>query len=395
MVKNGKRDSKSLFFFLMKIALVYDRVNKWGGAERVLLALHEIWPEAPLFTSVCDLQRAPWANTFKVIPSFLQGFPLAKSNHEIYPLLMPMAFENLIFDEYDVVISVTSEAAKGIVTKPGSLHLCYCLTPTRYLWSGYEHYFNTSLKRSLSKFPVGYLRKWDKIAAMRPDEYIAISKTVQNRIKNYYHRESEIIYPPVEMEKFQIPNTKFQANPKPKIQNTKYFLVVSRLVKYKKIDLVVEAFNQLGWNLKIVGVGREVRTLKKKGKSNIEFLGQLTDEELIGYYQNCQAVIYPQEEDFGLVPLEAQACGKPVIAFSGGGALETVVEGKTGTFFGEQTSEPLLRALRKFEELGENYFKQEDCRRQAEKFSKERFKKEFKNLVEEKWQKHTKNTFTH
>lgn len=177
--------------------------------------------------------------------------------------------------------------------------------------------------------------------------------------------------------------------------NTKYFLVVSRLVKYKKVDLVIETFNQLGWNLKIAGVGREMRVLKEKGKSNIEFLGQLTDEELIGYYQNCQAVIYPQEEDFGLVPLEAQACGKPVIVFSGGGALETVVEGKTGIFFGEQTRESLLRALRKFEELGENYFKQEDCRRQAEKFSKERFKKEFKNLVEEKWLKHTKTTFTH
>lgn len=373
----------------MKIALVYDRVNKWGGAERVLLALHEIWPEAPLFTSVCDLQRAPWADTFKVIPTFLQSFPFAKSNHEIYPLLMPMAFENFIFDEYDVVISVTSEAAKGIVTKPGSLHICYCLTPTRYLWSGYEHYFNTNLKRFLGRFPVAYLRKWDKVAAMRPDEYIAISKTVQNRIENYYHRKSEIIYPPVETEKFSINNQKES------IENEKYFLIVSRLVKYKKIDLVIEAFNKLDWKLKIVGSGKEMGALKDKGKRNVEFLGQLTDEELIGYYQNCQAVIYPQEEDFGLVPLEAQACGKPVIAFSGGGALETVVEGKTGTFFGEQTKEHLLRVLRKFEELGENYFKQEDCRRQAEKFSKERFKREFKNLVEEKWLKHTKTTFTH
>lgn len=373
----------------MKVALVYDRVNKWGGAERVLLSLHEIWPEAPLFTSVYNPQKASWANVFKVIPSFLQSFPLAKSNHEIYPMFMPMAFENFRFDEYDVVISITSEAAKGIITKPSTLHICYCLTPTRYLWSGYGNYFDTNLKRFLSRFPVVYLRKWDKIAATRPDEYIAISKAVQSRIKNYYHRESEVIYPPVETGKFSI--KKQEEN----IKNEKYFLVVSRLVKYKKVDLVVEVFNQLGWNLKIVGVGREMRALKEREKNNIEFLGQLTDEELIGYYQNCQAVIYPQEEDFGLVPLEVQACGKPVIAFSRGGALETVAKGKTGSFFGEQTKEHLIKALREFEGFGVNHFKQEDCRNQAEKFSKDKFKKEFRNLVEKKWQNHTKTIFMH
>jgi len=165
-------------------------------------------------------------------------------------------------------------------------------------------------------------------------------------------------------------------------------------VKYKKVDLVVEAFNQLGWNLKIVGVGREMKALREKGKNNIEFLGQLTDEELIGYYQNCQAVIYPQEEDFGLVPLEAQACGKPVIAFSQGGALETVVKGKTGIFFDEQTAESLVRAVRDFGDVGLK-INPKNCRKQAEKFSKERFKKEFKDLVEEKWRNHTKTIFMH
>ena len=378
----------------MKVALVYDRVNKWGGAERVLLTLHEIWPEAPLFTSVYDSQKAPWANVFRVIPSFLQSFPLAKSNHEIYPLLMPMAFESFSFNEYDIVISVTSEAAKGIITKPGSLHICYCLTPTRYLWSGYGQYFDVGWKRSLGRFPVVYLRKWDKIACQRPDCFVAISRTVKGRIKNYYHRESEVIYPPVNTEKFEILNPKSEINTKYQIQNTKYFLVVSRLVKYKKVDLVVEAFNQLGWNLKIVGVGREMKALREKGKNNIEFLGQLTDEELIGYYQNCQAVIYPQEEDFGLVPLEAQACGKPVIAFSQGGALETVVKGKTGIFFDEQTAESLVRAVRDFGDVGLK-INPKNCRKQAEKFSKERFKKEFKDLVEEKWRNHTKTIFTH
>jgi len=368
----------------MKIAFVYDRVNKWGGAERVLLALHEIWPEAPLFTSVYDEKRAPWAKIFpKIIPSFLQNFPLAKSNHEIYPLLMPIVFESLDFGGYDVVISVTSEAAKGIVTKPKTLHLCYCLTPTRYLWSGYGQYFDTKWRRFLGRFPVVYLRKWDKIAAARPDEYIAISRTVQDRIKNYYHRESKVIYPPVDLDEFKVQSSKFKVT----VQSSKFFLVVSRLVKYKKVDLAVEAFNKLGWNLKIMGTGREMGDLRKRAKSNIEFLGQLTDEELIGYYQNCQAVIYPQEEDFGIVPLEAQACGKPVVAYKSGGARETIIEGKTGEFFSPQTAEALMRVL-----LGLDVEKYgpADCRSQAEKFGKEIFKKEFKGFTEKKWQNHTK-----
>lgn len=371
----------------MKAALVYDRINKWGGAERVLLALHEIWPEAPLFTSVYNSKTSPWAKTFKVATSFLQNFPFAKQNHEVYSLLMPMAFESLNFDGYDVVISVTSEAAKGIITKPKTLHLCYCLTPTRYLWSGYGDYFESERKRQLSRFPVGYLRKWDKIAADRPDFYIAISKTVQARIKHYYHRECEVIYPPVETDKFKqlaISNK----------QLGKYFLVVSRLVKYKKVGLVVEAFNRLGWDLKIVGVGREMGDLRRKANGNIEFLGMLTDEELLSYYQNCQAVIFPTEEDFGIVPLEAMACGKPVVAFGRGGATETIVEGVTGEFFYPQTAEALVQKILRYKDIGilSNEYDPKDCRKQAEKFGKERFKKGFKIIVEDKWKNHIKTT---
>jgi len=368
----------------MKIALIYDRVNKWGGAERVLLALHKIWPEAPLYTSVYDPMGAPWAKVFRVFPSFLQGFPLAKSRHEIYPWLMPLAFESFNFDEYEVVISLTSEAAKGIITKPKTLHICYCLTPTRYLWSGYEQYFNTPQKKFLSRLPITYLRKWDKIAANRPDEYIAISKTVQARIKNYYHRESEVVYPPVDLKKFKILNLKF------KIEE-KYFLVVSRLVAYKRADIVIEAFNRLKWNLKIIGRGSEMGRLERMAKKNIEFLGQLTEEELVSYYQNCQAVIFPQEEDFGLVPIEAQACGKPVIALKSGGAKETVVEGKTGYFFYPQTSEALEKAIKS---CNIRTLQEENCRKNAEKFSFENFEKNFKKAIEEKWQKHTKTIFT-
>ena len=385
----------------MKVALVYDRVNKWGGAERVLLALHEIWPEASLYTAVYNPKTAPWAKVFKVIPSFLQGFPAAKSNHEFYAPLMPLAFESFNFDGYDVVISVTSEAAKGIITKPKTLHLCYCLTPTRYLWSGYNQHFDTPLKKTLSLPLIENLKKWDLVAAQRPDDYLAISKTVQERIKKYYSRESEVVYPPIDTEKFHPPagglNPKSQINQKYKMQsfdiaqdkNSKYFLVVSRLVKYKKVDLAVEAFNKLGWELKIIGTGREMGKLRRLAGPNIEFLGHLTDEALLGYYQNCQAVVFPQEEDFGLVPLEAQACGKPVIAYRAGGALETVIESKTGLFFYPQTAEGLEKSLRQFVAVR---FRKEDCRRQAGKYSQERFTKEFKNLVEKKWKEHLKTT---
>jgi glycosyltransferase involved in cell wall biosynthesis len=368
----------------MKVALVYDRVNKIGGAERVLEVLHEIFPQAPLYTAVYNPSSAPWARKFKVAPSFLNKFPGAKSHHEFYPWLTPLAFESFDFSPFEVVISLTSADAKGIITKPPTLHICYCLTPTRYLWSGYKDYFRSGLVRFLTKPVVNYLRGWDKIAAQRPDVYVAISKNVKRRIKKYYGRESVVIYPPVDMKKFEIRNSKLETNSKFKIQNSKFFLVVSRLVPYKRVDIVVETFNKLGLPLKIVGTGMEMRRLKRMAKPNIQFLGQLTDEELVGYYQKCQAVVFPQEEDFGLVPLEAQASGRPVIAFRGGGAMETVVEGKTGLLFSPQTAQVLAEAVERFKKLS---FQPEDCRRNVEKFTKERFKKEFKNLVEEEWKK--------
>ncbi|HUS59878.1 MAG TPA: glycosyltransferase [Nevskiaceae bacterium] len=363
----------------MKVALVYDRVNKWGGAERVLLALHQIWPEAPLFTAVYNPKTALWAKKFRVIPSFLNKLPLAKKHHEIYPWLTPLAFESFNFDPpaggYDVVISVTSAEAKGIVTKPQTLHFCYCLTPTRYLWSDYEDYFQNKTLRFLTKPIVAYLRRWDKIASQRPDVYLAISKNVQKRIKKYYRRDSKVIYPPVETEKWR-----------PGIDGkpADFFLVVSRLVAYKKVDLVVRVFNQLGLPLKIVGVGQQAKKLKKMAKKNVQFLGQLTDAQLLGYYQKCRAVIFPQVEDFGLVPLEAQSCGRPVIAYRNGGVLETVIEGKTGLFFEKQSEKELIGAIKKFKNLK---FDPKECRTNALRFSQEEFVKRMKRLVEEKWQK--------
>ena len=181
----------------MKVALVYDRVNKWGGAERVLLALHKMFPKAPLYTSVYHQKKAEWASDFAVKTSFLQNMPFAKSAHEFFPVFMPIAFEQFNFDQYDLVISVTSEAAKGIITKPRTKHLCYLLTPTRYLWSGYHDYFQNPIVKTVSKPAVTYLRTWDKIASSRPDRIIAISHEVQQRVRTYYKKEATIIYPPV------------------------------------------------------------------------------------------------------------------------------------------------------------------------------------------------------
>lgn len=355
----------------MKVALVYDRVNKWGGAERVLLTLHEIFPDAPLYTSVYDKNRALWAKDFNVRTSFLQHFPLAKRYHELYALLMPVAFESFTFDEFDLVLSVTSEAAKGIIAKPSTLHISYVLTPTRYLWSGYEEYFSNPILKFASKPLVKYLRIWDKTASKRPDKIIAISKEVKNRIKRYYDLDSIIINPPLRLE---------SSNIRDKNKTEDYFLIVSRLVPYKKIDLAIKVFNKLELPLKIIGIGSEEKRLKKIANENIEFLGYLTDKELVKYYKGCRALVFPGKEDFGLTIVEAQSFGKPVIAFRGGGARESILEGKTGIFFDYQTQKSLEESLGKFMK---KKFNPRDCINQANRFNIKEFKMKFEKIITE------------
>lgn len=358
----------------MKVAFVYDRINKWGGAERVLLALHELFPDAPLYTSVYNPETAPWAKVFpKIIPSFLQDLPFAQTRHDLYAPLMPLAFESFDFSQYDLVISVTSEAAKGIITKPGMLHICYCLTPTRYLWSGYDSYFNTPFKRALASPMVSYLRAWDKVAAQRPDVMVGISKAVAGRIKAYYGRKVSVIYPPVTTRVFTTPlhRSVVPGGKKP-------YLVVARLVPYKRVDLVIEVFNRLNKPLVVVGSGSEERRLQMMANSNIKFVGQVSDAELVKYYQGCKALIFPQEEDFGITAVEAQTFGKPIIAYRAGGALETVVDGATGIFFDRQTPESLASAIKKFGNLS---FDKNFIKENARKFRKEKFFEEFAKLV--------------
>lgn len=375
----------------MKVALVYDRVNKLGGAERILEVLHELYPDAPLYTAVYNKKTAGWADSFDILTTPLQKIPFAKTNHEYVAPLAPLAFESLDLSEFDIVISITSEYAKGIITKPNTLHICYCLTPTRYIWSGYDNYFTDDTAKILSKPLVDYLRMWDQVAAQRPDYYIAISKTVKERIEKYYGRKAIVIYPPVTL---AYSNQRLAASSKNAktirytLDASGYFLIVSRLVPYKRIDLAVTAFNKLGLNLKIIGTGREFAELKIMAGPNIEILQNLTDGQLTGYYQDCIGLIFPGEEDFGLAILEAQYFGKPVIAYRSGGALETIKEGITGEFFYPQTAEALEKAVRAFDHTK---YSAASCQKQASKFHKEKFKREFSQMIRRLFIQYQKN----
>lgn len=373
----------------MKIAFVYDRINKWGGVESLLLALHQIWPEAPFYTSVYDSQTASWANDLEVKTSWLQNWPLVRTHHELYPWLMPVAFETFDFSSFDVVVSITSAEAKSVLTKPETLHVCYCLTPTRYLWSHHCQYVNqpglgvwSKLAQAGLELFKKPLQKWDLTASFRPDYYLSISKTVQKRVKKYYQQDSEIIYPGIDFKRFKKPS-----HPKYYIQNTKYYLVVSRLVSYKNIDLAIEVANQLALNLKIIGIGKDEVRLKSLAGPTIEFLGFVPEGKLVKYYQQAEALIMPGEEDFGLISLEAQALGTPIIALKKGGATETVVSEKTGLFFDQPSVDDLKSALEKFNKMS---FSKRACIKNANKYNIDTFKYKFKKKVEALWEDHLK-----
>lgn len=360
----------------MKVALVYDRVNKWGGAERVLLTLHEMFPKAPLYTSVYNSETAKWARVFpKVYTSFIQRIPFARTHHEWFSFLMPKAFASFNFDKYDLVISVTSEFAKNINTAGKTKHICYCLTPTRYLWSGYDEYFKNKIFRFITMPLVSYLRNVDISAARKPDVMIAISTEVQKRISRYYGRDSEIIFPSVDVKQTDY---RLQSTVDRSLIAIDFFLLVSRLVPYKKVDLVIEAFNKNGLPLVIVGMGSEEEKLKKMARKNIKFAGFVSEEKLRTYYKNCKALVFPQREDFGLVAVEALSFGKPVVAFKAGGALDIIEEGINGVFFKRQTVGSLNQGVKR---VFTKKWSSDIIVSTSTKFSKQRFKKEFLKLI--------------
>ncbi len=360
----------------MKVALVHDYLNQYGGAERVLEAFTEIFPNAPIYTLIYSPKQMKGAFADKSIrTSFLQKVPFAKSKHRVFPVFMPMAVEQFDLSDFDVVLSDSASFAKGVITKPETLHICYCHTPPRYAWDDSHKYIEefgmSSVIKKLVPFFMNYIRLWDKEAALRVDKFLCNSHFVAKRIKKYYNQEAKVIHPPVEAKRFCLGN---------KAEN--FFLMVGRLLPYKRFDIAVQAFNKLGKPLKIIGDGPERKKLEKIAKKNIEFLGELYGDDLKKYYQNCKALIFPQEEDFGIVALEAMAAGKPVIAYRGGGVLESVKEGETGLFFDEQTPESLIKAIRKFKPAN---FNPKKIRTHALKFDKEKFKKKIKDFVEKSY----------
>jgi len=377
-------------FTNFKIAVVYDWIDKWGGVERLLLILHEMFPQAEFFTSYFDPEKASWAKNLKIKTSFIDKLPaFIKKNRVLSLPFYLYAFESFNFSNYDLVISVTSSFAKSIITKPQTLHVCYLLTPTRYLWVSPDLYFKNKLLKAVVSPCLIKFRQWDFVAAQRPNYIISISKTVADRCQKYYQRKSEVIYPLFDTEywhkiKSQFPFSNFQTNFQLLTSNfKKFFLVVSRLEPYKKVNLVVQSFNRLNDCLIIVGKGSQLETLKRQANKNILFLQDLTDQELGYLYDKAKALIMPQEEDFGYTSLEAQFFGCPVIAYKKGGATETVIEKKTGIFFEEQTEKSLLKAVEKFHTISYTLKNttQELGIKNVEKFSKETFINKFRSFL--------------
>lgn len=362
----------------MKIALVHDHLNQLGGAETVLKAFTEIFPDAPVYTLIYDEARTNRLFRGTTIrESFIAHLPLARKKFRWFLPLMISATESYDLSGFDVVLSDSSGLAKGVITSPNTLHIDYCHSPTRYLWSDHnlviDRFETRWLIRRLSQAFKSYLRVWDRLAADRVDNFIANSRFVADRITKYYRRESEVIFPPVDLSPYHVSE-----------KDDGYFLIISRLRPYKRVDIAVQAFNKLGLPLKIIGTGEEEQSLRLKAKKHVEFLGWVSDEEKRHYLEHCRALIHPQEEDFGITPLEAMACGKPVIAFKAGGACETVIDQKTGMLFDEQSWEALADTVIRFRTLR---FDPSLIRAHAETFSLETFKQKIRAYVENAWQK--------
>ncbi|TLS52010.1 glycosyltransferase family 4 protein [Paenibacillus antri] len=356
----------------MKVAIVHDYLTQYGGAERVLECFMDLFPDAPVYTLICDKTKIPARlQNADVRTSFLQKIPGARHHYKKMLSLLPLAIENLDLGNYDLILSTSSAFAKGIITNPNQLHICYCHTPMRYVWDLYHDYLKeigtNPIYRYVLPFVLHRLRLWDQLSSTRVDHYIANSNNVANRIQKYYRRASEVIHPPVNFSQFTISD-----------KQEDYYLIVSRLLPYKRVDIVIESMNLSRQPLIIIGDGYDRQRLEKLAGPTVTFLGARSDEEIADYYSRCKAFIMPGNEDFGITPLEAQASGRPVIAFGKGGALETVKEGVTGTFFSEQTASSLSQAVEKLDTMS---FDPVEIRRHAESFADYRFKQKIHEYV--------------
>lgn len=362
-----------------KIAIVCDWIKDWWGAELVLSHIMELFPHADIYTSIFYQDENKIFKWKKITTSFIQKIPLFNKSHKLALTLRPQAFEWFDLSSYDIVISSTSAESKGVITKPDCLQICYCHTPTRYFWSHYEEYLNmmeygilNPIGKWLMPKLINKLRRWDYIAAQRPDFFIANSENTKNRIKKYYKRECEVIYPAIDISEFPL-----------RIKKDDYYLAVWRCIPYKKFDLLVDTFNANGKKLIIATNTNNTlyKNLKKISNDNIEWKLNLSRKEIIKLYSKAKCFVFPPEEDFWLVPVEAQACGTPVIAYGVWGALETVIDGVSGVFFDEQTPHSLNTAIERFESME---FHPDIIQRNVEKFDVTVFKNKLSEFIKEK-----------
>jgi glycosyltransferase involved in cell wall biosynthesis len=370
----------------MRIAFVHDYLIQYGGAERVLESLSEIWPHAPIYTLVYEPQKVHNRFDKKIIrTSYLQKIPLAKSHHRIFPPLMMLAVEQFSLDYYDVVISDSSSFAKNIITGSDTLHISYCHTPMRYAWDDCQYYtqefgFPGWLKKIVPFF-MNYIRTWDFYSSNGVDHFIANSSFVKKRIKKYYQRQAKVINPPINVENFYV-------SPQENLKD--YFLMVGRMMKYKKMGLVIEVFNKLRLPLKIVGRGPELKRLKKIAGPTVEFLGRVSDKKLAQIYSEAQAFIFPQEEDFGIVAIEALASGRPIISYRAGDVENRIIENKNGVLFNNQTENDIAEAVKKFQKIN---FDSKFIRQTALEYDQKLFKEKIKKFVERKYIEEQKNKY--
>jgi glycosyltransferase involved in cell wall biosynthesis len=365
----------------MRVAIIHDWLTGMRGGERCLEVFCELFPQAHLYTLLhIPGSASAIIEKMPIKTSFVQNLPFSKRYYRKYLPLFPMAIERFSLKGYDLIVSCSHCAAKGVIPPPDALHISYMLTPMRYAWDMYEEYFGGN-KNIMIPFFMHYLRMWDVISSQRVDNFLCISKHVQNRLMKFYRRDSEVIHPPVEASRFRLGKKK-----------ENLFLIVSSLVPYKKIKLAVEAFNRLGYPLRIIGTGPEEKKLRVIAKSNVEFMGWQSDEVVAENYSRCRALIFPGEEDFGIVPLEAMGCGRPVIAYGKGGILETVVaydplkkrgEAPTGLFFHEQSVDSLIYAVERFDRI-EREFDPAAIRKHALQWDRAIFKEKVKKSIFEK-----------
>ncbi|MEO0534947.1 MAG: glycosyltransferase family 4 protein [Cyanobacteria bacterium P01_A01_bin.123] len=364
----------------MKIAITHEWFVTHAGSEKVVEQMLAVYPEADLFSLVDFLaaDHRDFIHQKSVQTSFIQQLPFAKTHFRQYLPLMPMAVEQFDMSAYEVIISSSHAVAKGIISNPDQLHISYVHTPMRYAWDLQHQYLSQAglthgFKGGLTRLILHYLRLWDQLSANRVDHFVANSHYIARRIQKCYRRSAQVIYPPVDIHRFR-----------PQSDREPFYLSVARFVPYKRVDLIVQAFNQLGLPLVVIGDGPMGEQIRAIARPNIKLLGKQSDAIVEDYMQRCQAFVFAAQEDFGITVVEAQAAGAPVIAFARGGATETVIEGKTGVFFIEQTVTALVDAVQRFQKTLGN-FSPELSRHQAEQFSIERFRKEFETFTDQAW----------